>query len=162
MGETTSPSLATNLVRLFTQRNKQAGISLFPTTFLYSFKISDLWLSLTFLPATETTTHIRYHLFTSSRKCIINENDFANAVDGVIQTLIEGIESEYRSLGSQPGETSAYTRQILARLQEHSKLENARGALILPAMRRPKGSSLFQQAEQCEWARHYQRPWCTH
>lgn len=149
VSETISPARATKLGRVFTQRNKQARTSLFPATFLYSFNAADLWLSLTFLPATETTTHIRYDLFTSRSKNNIHENDLVNTVEQVIQSMIEGIESDYSSPNFQPDET-AYTRQILACLQEHSKLERARGAPILPAMRRQKGSSFFQQAEQCE------------
>jgi hypothetical protein len=43
------------------------------------------------------------------------------------------------------------TRQILSRLQEHTKLEKIQGSQILPATRKPKGSTLFQQAEQCEF-----------
>lgn len=148
--ETLPPSLATKLVRLITQKNNQAETSLFPSTFLYSFKNTDLWLSMTFLPASETTTQLRYDLFDTSPKTETNENELVNAADGVIQGLIRELESEYQSISSKPVENSPVTHQILARLQEHSKLEKMRGSMVLPAMRQPKGSALFQQAEQCK------------
>ncbi|OQD86069.1 hypothetical protein PENANT_c008G08323 [Penicillium antarcticum] len=40
------------------------------------------------------------------------------------------------------------TRQILSRIQKHTKLEKIQGGQILPATHKPKGSILFQQAEQ--------------
>lgn len=151
VSKTLSPSLTTKLVRLVTQKPNQAETSLFPSSFLYSFKDSGLCLSLIFLPASETTTQVRYDLFESAPKPETNEKgDLANAVEGVIQALIGGIESEYQSISTKQVKNSANTQQILARLQEHSKLEKTRGSQVLPAMRQPKGSSLYQQAEQCK------------
>lgn len=150
VSETLTPSLTTKLVRMITQKNNQAETSLFPSSFLYSFKSNDLVLSLTFLPASESTTQIRYDLFDTSPKAETNENALVNAVEEVITALSGNIESESQSISTKPVENSAVTHQILARLQEHSKLEKIRGSLILPAMRQPKGSALFQQAEQCK------------
>lgn len=151
VSETLSPSLTTKFVRIITQKNDQAEISLFPSSFLYSFRNTDLWLSLTFLPTSETSTQIRYDLFNTSPKAEINEHDLANTVERVIQALIGNIESDFQSISNKPVENPEAMHQILARLQEHSKLEMMRGSLILPAMRQPKGSALFQQAEQCKW-----------
>jgi hypothetical protein len=133
---------------MITQKNAQAGCSLFPSSFFYSFENSDLWLSLTFLPSTEVTTQVRYDIFNPSSKASENEKDLTNAVEGVIKDLIQATEIEYRSIHDRPIENSQSTRQILQTIQEHSKLEKMHGGLILPAMHQPKGSSLFQQAEQ--------------
>lgn len=133
-----------------TQRNNRAECSVFPGLFLYSFENSDLWISLNFLPASETITLIRYDLFDTSPKPETNDGALANALAEVIQDLIQDIESEFRSINDRPAEGSPATRHILNCLQEHSKLERMRGAQVLPAMRQPKGSSLFQQAEQRE------------
>lgn len=143
-------SLTTKLIRTITQKNTQADFSLFPSSFLYSFENSDLWLSLTLLPSSETTTQVRYDLFDSSSKANTIGDDVANAVKDVIKDLVQTIETEYQSMRDQPVGNSPNTRRILQAIQEHSKLEKMRGGLILPAMHQPKGSSLFQQAEQCE------------
>jgi len=136
---------------MITQKNTQANYSLFPSSFFYSFENSDLWLSLTFLPSSGTTTQVRYDLFNSSTKANSNENDLANDVEGVIKNLIQVIETEYQSVHDRPVENSQSTRHFLQAIQEHSKLEKMHGGQIRPAMHQPKGSSLFQQAEQCEY-----------
>lgn len=41
-------------------------------------------------------------------------------------------------------------QRILDQMQEHAKLEKTRGVQVLPAMRKPKTSSQFERAEQCE------------
>lgn len=121
---------------------------MFPTTFLYSFKGSQLWLSLTFLPETESITQLRYDLFASSQKAESGEDNLTIAVEAGIQSLIAQLETEYRSIAPTEVEDSASTQRILAHLHDHAKLERARGARVLPAMRQPKGSSLYEQAEQ--------------
>lgn len=146
------PSLTTKLIRTITQKNTQADCSIFPSSFFYSFENSDLWLSLTLLPSSETTTQVRYDLFDSSPKANTIGNNVANVVEGVIKDLVQAIETEYQSMHDRPIESSPTTRQILQAIQEHSKLEKMRGGLVLPAMHQPKGSSLFQQAEQCEYS----------
>lgn len=135
---------------MITQENSQAMSFLFPNSFLYSFEQSDLWLSLTFLPSSETTTQIRYDIFNSSPKAIINVDDLVTAVDGIIKNLISVLEAEYKTINNRPVENSPFVCKILQNIQEHSKLERIRGEKISPAMHKPKGSSLFQQAEQCK------------
>lgn len=148
VSEVSSPSLATTLARLAMQRNSQTHASVFPNTFLYSFRGSRLWLSMTFLPATETTTQVRYDLFTSSLKAEPGENDLSSAIEAVIQTRITQLETEYQSIRAEEVQNPEGTSRILAHLHDHTKLERAHGAQVRPAMRQPKGSSLFQQAEQ--------------
>ena len=146
-----NPSLITKVVRLLNRRNNQADCSLFPNTLLYSFEQADLWLSLTLLPCSETSTQVRYDLFGHPQKTGIDEASLARAVEQTIQVLIGTIQSEFQSIAEHPVESSQSTHRILKQLHEHQKLERANGGLILPAMRRPKGSTLFQQAEQCKF-----------
>ncbi|KAJ5570178.1 Aromatic-ring-hydroxylating dioxygenase alpha subunit [Penicillium hispanicum] len=146
--ETAPSSLATKMVRVITRRHHQADCSLFPYTILYSFDHADLWLSLTFLPSSETTTQVRYDLFGISPKAVTVGGVLASAVEEVVRSLVEQIESEFQSVTLRPVESSNHTQFIVDRLQEHRKLEKVQGGQILPAMRQPKGSSLFQKAEQ--------------
>ncbi|KAJ6088476.1 hypothetical protein N7486_009737 [Penicillium sp. IBT 16267x] len=146
------PSLATRIARTIMQKNQQANCSLFPGTFLYSFEQEHLWLSLTFLPSSETSTRIRYDLFASTPKTGLDGNALHSAVGEVfqntIQNAIKNIEFESQSTTERPVGNSSTTHKTLKQLQEHQKLERTSGGLVRPAMRQPKGSSLFQQAEQ--------------
>lgn len=144
------PSIATQIARTIWQKNQKANCSLFPGTFLYSFEQEDLWLSLTFLPSSETSTQVRYDLFASSPKTGINADTLNSAVAEVLQNSINSIEVESLSATEKPLGNSPITHRILKQLQEHQKLERTSGGLVRPAMRQPKGSSLFQQAEQRE------------
>ncbi|KAJ5919046.1 Aromatic-ring-hydroxylating dioxygenase alpha subunit [Penicillium verhagenii] len=148
ISEAMKPSIATRIVRAFIQNNNKADCSVFPGTFLYSFEKADLWLSLTFLPSSETSTRVRYDLFAPASKAGMDENSLANAAGEVIQNAINAIEAQYQSTIEEPVENSTTTHEILKQLQEHQKLERVSGGLVRPAMRQPKGSALFQQAEQ--------------
>ncbi|KAJ6134103.1 hypothetical protein N7523_000425 [Penicillium sp. IBT 18751x] len=148
VSEAMPPSLATQLFRMITQKNKQADSSFFPISFFYSFKSSDLWLSVTFLPSSETTTQVRYDLFSSSSAFNTKDCDLANVVQVVMKNLVQGIEAEYRTVSDKPVKSSQFTGRILRMIQEHSKIERMKGGQILSAMHKPKGSMLFQRAEQ--------------
>lgn len=65
-----------------------------------------------------------------------------------MQDFVKAIEGEYQSVAGEPTDLSPGMREVLGCVQEHAKLERAQGGQILPAMHQPKGSSLFQQAEQ--------------
>ncbi|KAJ6002939.1 Aromatic-ring-hydroxylating dioxygenase alpha subunit [Penicillium sp. IBT 35674x] len=142
------PSIAAQIARTIWQKNQKANCPLFPGTFLYSFEQDDLWLSLTFLPSSETSTQVRYDLFTSSPKTRIDQDALSGTVGEVIQNSIKSIEAELQSTSGNPTGRSPTIPKILKQLQEHQKLERTSGDLVRPAMRQPKGSSLFQQAEQ--------------
>lgn len=144
------PSIATLIARAIWQKNQKANCSLFPSTFLYSFEQEDLWLSFTFLPSSETSTQVRYDLFTSSPKTGIDREALSSAVGEIIQSSIKSIEAESQFTTEKPAGNSPAIHKILKQLQEHQRLERTSGGLVRPAMRQPKGSSLFQQAEQCE------------
>lgn len=144
------PSIATQIARTIWQKNQKANCVLFPGTFLYSFEQDDVWLSLTFIPSSETITQVRYDLFTSSPKTGIDQDALSSVVGEIIQNSIKSIEVELQSTTGRPAGSSPTTHRLLKQLQEHQKLERTSGSLIRPAMRQPKGSSLFQQAEQRE------------
>lgn len=144
------PSIATQIARTIWQKNQKASCFLFPGTFLYSFEQDDLWLSLTFIPSSETITQVRYDLFTSSPKTDIDQDALSSVVGEVIQNSIKSVEIELQSTTEKPVGSSPAIHGLLKQLQEHQKLERTSGSLIRPAMRQPKGSSLFQQAEQRE------------
>lgn len=78
----------------------------------------------------------------------MNKDQLASAVAESIKAILQNIESRFQSVATSPVENSSSTRHIMERLQEHTRLEKKSGGQILPAMRQPKGSSLFQQAEQ--------------
>jgi hypothetical protein len=150
VSEAVPRSLMANIIRMITQRNSKAKSSLFPSSCLYSFKQSDLWLSLTLLPSSETTTQVRYDIFNSSPNVIINKDDLVTVVDEMIENLISVLEAEYQAINDRPVENFPYICKILQTIQKHSKLERIHGEQVLPAMHKPKGSNLFQQAEQCK------------
>lgn len=147
VSEAVASSLITKLVKIVTRANKQADCSLFPGTFLYSFQDAGLWLSVSFFPASETNTHVRYDLFDCAPKMTTDEGALARAVERSVQDLAKRIEAEFQSV-TEAAELSPNTHKILDCVQEHARLERAHGGQILPAMHQPKGSSLFQQAEQ--------------
>lgn len=144
------PSLTTKLLRMVIPKKNRENCSLFPSTQLYSFENTDLWLSLTFLPASEKSTQVRYDLFDNAPKAATDESALATAVEQPIQDLVQRMETDFSSISGNTGDNTQSTRQILSHLQEHAKLEKTRGELIVPATRQPKASSLFQRAEQCE------------
>ncbi|KAJ5768972.1 Aromatic-ring-hydroxylating dioxygenase alpha subunit [Penicillium odoratum] len=148
ISEALKPSLTTRMLRAVMPITHKARCTLFPGTFLYSFEQADIWLALNFLPSSEKSTRIRYDLFASTPKPSMNETAFANSVEEVIQSLIKSIENDYQCATERSAESSETTHRILKHLHEHQKLERVGGGLVRPAMRQPKGSSLFQQAEQ--------------
>jgi hypothetical protein len=77
-----------------------------------------------------------------------DEGALARTIEATMQDFVKVLEAEYKSVAGEPTDISPAMREILACVQEHAKSERARGGHILPAMHQPKGSSLFQQAEQ--------------
>ncbi|OQE16311.1 hypothetical protein PENFLA_c028G06905 [Penicillium flavigenum] len=113
---------------------------------------ADLCLSLSFFPASESKTNIRFDIFASSA---VNEPEIqrmSEVLMSATKNLIGEIELEYQYISAKQGSlaelNSTGTRRILSRLQEHTKLERIEGGQILPAMHKPKGSTLFQKADQ--------------
>ncbi|KAJ5712661.1 hypothetical protein N7493_009129 [Penicillium malachiteum] len=148
VSETLRPSFATQLMRTLTLKNKKSTLSLFPGTLIYSFEKADLELALTLFPASDTTTQIRYDLFDSGSTQETDEGALASIIGEALRLLVKNMESDSEYVTQNVVESSATTHKILKRLREHQKMEKMRGGQILPAMRQPKGSLFFQQAEQ--------------
>lgn len=132
---------------MITRHHSRADCHLFPTSYLYSFENAPLWIAVSFLPASESITQIRYDLFGLSSITGVKAK-LASAVAESIEALLQTIENVFQTVTSSLVENNPNTRLILEQLQEHARLEKKSGGQILPAMRQPKGSSLFQQAEQ--------------
>ncbi|CDM37391.1 hypothetical protein DTO013E5_7502 [Penicillium roqueforti] len=152
MSEVSRPSPAMKLFRAMTGKSSLEKCSLFPITLIYSFQDAGLCLALSFFPASESKTNIRYDLFAH---CAVNKPEIqkiSEVSQSVTKNLIREIEVEYQSISTKQGSSGELnntdTRQILCRLQEHTKLERIEGGQILPAMHKPEGSTLFQKADQ--------------
>ncbi|CAG8896739.1 unnamed protein product [Penicillium egyptiacum] len=152
MSEVSGPSPVMNLVRSVTRKSTLEEYSLFPTTHVYSFRNADLCLALSFFPASESKTNIRFDLFARSA---VNEPEIqkmSEVLQSATKNLIGEIELEYQYILSKQGSSGELnntdTLQILGQLKEHTKLERIEGGQILPAMHNPEGSTLFQRAEQ--------------
>jgi hypothetical protein len=142
------PSVATKFLNLIRQQSSKAKSHIFPGNFLYSFGDGHFWISLSFIPASESTTQVRYDLFGLTSSTGNNEGELTNSIAESIKAILQKVESESSSVTPGSVDSSFNTSQILDQLQEHLRLEKKKGSQILPAMRQPKGSSLFQQAEQ--------------
>ncbi|KAJ5519271.1 Aromatic-ring-hydroxylating dioxygenase alpha subunit [Penicillium expansum] len=152
MSEVSGPSLIRKLFRSIMGNSTREDCSLFPITFLYAFQDADLWLALSFFPASESKTHIRYDLFACSAVSEPDIKKISEVLQSATKNLIAEIELEYQYISTKqgsPGELNhTDTRQILSRLKEHTKLERIEGGQILPAMHKPEGSTQFQKADQ--------------
>lgn len=142
------PSLAAKFIKLFIPHNTRAICHLFPGNLIYSFENCPLWVFISFFPASESTTQVRYDLFSLSSKTEVIEDELASVVAESIKAILQKIEIDFQSVIAEPVENISNTHHILDQLKEHERLEKKSGGQILPAMRQPKASSLFQQAEQ--------------
>ncbi|KAJ6150310.1 hypothetical protein N7471_001509 [Penicillium samsonianum] len=152
LSELSGRSPVMKLIRSITRKSALEECSLFPITLMYSLQDADLCLTLSFIPASESKTHIRYDLFARSA---VNEPEIqqmSEELESATKNLIGKIELEYQYISTKQGSSGELnhtnTPQILSRLQEHAKLERIEGAQILPAMHKPEGSTLFQKADQ--------------
>ncbi|KAJ5205388.1 Aromatic-ring-hydroxylating dioxygenase alpha subunit [Penicillium cf. griseofulvum] len=153
MRKISGPSPIVKLVRSITRNSTREECFLFPITLMYLFQDTGLFLALSFFPVSESKTNIRYDLFTRSTVSEPNIRQMSEALQSATKKLTEEIELEYQSMSARQGSSGEFnntadTRQILSRLQEHTKLERIEGGQILPAMHKPEGSTLFQKADQ--------------
>ncbi|OQD98531.1 hypothetical protein PENSOL_c009G00619 [Penicillium solitum] len=152
ISEVSAASPVMKFIRSITRKSTQEDCALFPITVMYSLQDEDLCLALSFFPASESKTHIRYDLFARSS---VNEPDIqkiSEVLQSATKNLIGDIELEYQYISTKQGYSSELNNidilRILSRLQEHTKLERIEGGQILPAMHKPEGSTLFQKADQ--------------
>ncbi|KAJ5302346.1 hypothetical protein N7508_007209 [Penicillium antarcticum] len=154
ISELSNPSPVLKAVRSLMQKSTRMETSLFPITFLCSFEHTGLCLALSIFPASEKKSSIRYDLFTRSAIGNTESEVLSKSSYEVTEKLVRELEDHYQAILVDNGssiEVNASitdTRQILSRIQKHTKLEKIQGGQILPATHKPKGSILFQQAEQ--------------
>lgn len=104
--ELLAPSMVARAARYISQKRGSQERSLSPGTLIYSFENGGIWLALTFLPSSATTTQVRYDLFKSS-DC--NAAGFSKALEDTVRNLIQQIESEFQSLAEKPGYVHDYS-----------------------------------------------------
>ncbi|KAJ5984874.1 hypothetical protein N7522_012070 [Penicillium canescens] len=154
VSELSGPSPVLKAIRSFMQKSTRTETSLFPSTFLCSFEHTGLCLALSIFPASEKSSNIRYDLFARAAVSKTEIETLSKTSYDVTEKLVREFEGDYQAILTKHGNSidadlsRTDTRQILSRLQEHTKLEKIQGSQILPATRKPKGSTLFQQAEQ--------------
>ncbi|KAJ5504929.1 Aromatic-ring-hydroxylating dioxygenase alpha subunit [Penicillium fimorum] len=152
MSELSRPSPIMKLVRSIMGKSTREECFLFPITLMYSFQDAGLCLAISFFPASESKTNIRYDLFALS---VVSEPDIqemSEVLQSTMKNLAAEIELEYQSILAKQGSSGDLNatdiRRILSRLQEHTKFERIEGGQVLPAMHKPEGSALFQKADQ--------------
>lgn len=109
--EVLAPSMVTRAARIISQKRGSQECSLSPGTLVYSFENGGIWLALTFLPSSATTTQVRYDLFKSS-DC--NAAGFSKALEDTVRNLTQQIESEFQSFAEKPGYVYNYSLAPLA------------------------------------------------
>ncbi|CAG8262933.1 unnamed protein product [Penicillium salamii] len=124
----------------------------FPTTLFHYFVDTKFWFALSFFPASESKTHIRYDIFSHSSVGEVKTKAISAGLENASDRLKREIENDYHSVTNGqhlPAEfENQGTREALRRISEHRRLEKMQGSQIYPAMRKSKGSNLFQQAEK--------------
>jgi hypothetical protein len=93
ISEISGPSVMMKVVRYIMQKSFQKESSVFPTTLLYSFAEIELGLALSFFPASETKTQIRYDLFSRSAM----SQDETRKLSGILQRATEGLAQEIKT-----------------------------------------------------------------
>ncbi|BCS17823.1 putative iron-sulfur cluster-binding protein [Aspergillus puulaauensis] len=139
---------------------KAESTHLFPNMFIFTLPSSGCWLSLSFIPASERVTSVRYDLYGAVNTKDEPAQAALGAIEEKVKSTISKLEMEYQSCFNTTGhptsilqrldlEHSDTQKQILSLLKAHSKLEKSHGAEIYPARREPRKNVKYQQAEQC-------------
>ncbi|GFF85241.1 putative dioxygenase subunit alpha YeaW [Aspergillus udagawae] len=152
---------------------KSAGdsdILLFPNVSFHTIKDTRYWYSLSFHPASERKTLIRYDLYRfQSTDGDANSQLISDKLIEMITGQVTELGSQYHlqargaEAGSQGGVietttedrgfrsllgTSNLQKMILEQLKKHTKLEKLQGTEVHPAMRQPRMTLKSQQADQ--------------
>ncbi|CAG8372479.1 unnamed protein product [Penicillium salamii] len=145
-------SIVKDAVRSIFQANPLDESYHFPTTLFHSFVDTNFWLALSFFPASECKTHIRYDVFSHSSFGEVKTKAISAALESASDNLKGDIENQYEAVTKEQRFPADFenqgTRESLHQISEHRRLERMQGSQIYPAMRKPKGSNLFQQAEK--------------
>ncbi|KAL3477258.1 Rieske [2Fe-2S] iron-sulfur domain-containing protein [Aspergillus californicus] len=147
----------------FQSRKKPDSLYIFPSTFLFTRPSSGCWISLSFIPSSETTTSVRYDLYSDTRMKDKTSQDFMTSLKEELKNLMTELEEEYRSctLTSDPSYILSsdldprvieapldVQSRILTLLREHFKMEKSLRRAIYPARREPRTNERYEQAEQ--------------
>lgn len=103
MSEVSAPSPVMKFIRSITRKSTREDCSLFPITVMYSLQDTGLCLALSFFPASESKTHIRYDLFVRSS---VNEPDIqkmSEVLQSETKNFIGDLELEYQSISTKQG-----------------------------------------------------------
>ena len=90
------PSPTMKVIRRIMGSEPVDDSSFFPATFFYQFVDTELWFALSFLPATETKTQIRYDIFSRSPVSETAAETISKTFANVSNSLIGQIEQQYR------------------------------------------------------------------
>ncbi|KAE8354757.1 hypothetical protein BDV28DRAFT_155925 [Aspergillus coremiiformis] len=124
---------------------KSEHFSVFPFTSFHSIGRTGWWWALSFLPASEQKTALRCDLYCSTDGSSRSQ-EVADKLFVLLKERVRKLETEYQeyvSVGNIEKE-----KEILDCLEDHIRLEKSQGTEVFPAMRKPRESPRFRQAEQ--------------
>ncbi|CAG7918004.1 unnamed protein product [Penicillium olsonii] len=124
----------------------------FPTAFFHHVIHTDFLIALSLFPTSAEKTNIRCDIFSCSPIVQKEREAISKTLGSASKRFNQEIEDEFQIASKRECNTfelrDQVTRETLRRVHEHRKLERTHGSEIHPAMRKPKGSNLFQQAEK--------------
>ncbi|KAL3495542.1 Rieske [2Fe-2S] iron-sulfur domain-containing protein [Aspergillus germanicus] len=141
------------------QHQPPESIHLFPSTYLFTIARSQCWLSIRFLPTSESKTAVRYDVYSYRDAEDPAAQSLLKDVKEKVKDLVADLQAEYQEimeddagsmLSSLDEEAREAQSRILSLLQEHIKLEKEQGEEIYPARREPRMNTRYEQAEQRE------------
>lgn len=103
MSEVSAPSPVMKFIGSVMRKSTREDCSLFPITVMYSLQDTGLCLALSFFPASESKTHIRYDLFAHSAANEPDIQKMSEVLQSATKNLIGDIELEYQSISTKQG-----------------------------------------------------------
>jgi hypothetical protein len=112
MSEISGGSAIMKVVKNMTRKGSQKVTSVFPTTLLYSFSSMDFGLALSFFPASEMKTHIRYDLFSRSVVGQTEVQKLSDVLQKATEDLARETEKEYSTVSKEQGSVASQSRSL--------------------------------------------------
>lgn len=103
VSEISGPAFTMKLVRSIMRKSTRKHNVFFPTTLISSFENVDLSLALSFFPASESKTHIRYDLFSCSKVSEHEVQQLSRMLQTSIEELVGDMKVEYLSISNKQG-----------------------------------------------------------
>ncbi|KAF9891331.1 hypothetical protein FE257_004186 [Aspergillus nanangensis] len=138
-------------------RRPSESLSTLPFSSVHTVNGTECWYSLSLIPITERKVSVRYDVYCFKNTAPFNCEYISQALEKFLNEAIHELETEYQECASGAGVvTSPYLdlqeidaqKHILDQVKAHSKIEKIHGAEVLPAVRKPRNNTKFQQAEQ--------------